>query len=111
MNRARKTAKEAYYYVGGMLRDELVSSIDSLKWEGEDKERAAKIKSSLQRAAPHRKGYLFDVHDWTWEDLDFLKSILVDIVEEDFGHMASSRGFAVGNTPFGRQIRALREKL
>lgn len=99
MNRARKTAKEAYYYVGGMLRDELVSSIDSLKWEGEDKERAAKIKSSLQRAAPHR------------EDLDFLKSILVDIVEEDFGHMASSRGFAVGNTPFGRQIRALREKL
>lgn len=108
----RKAAnKEGYYYVGDMLRDELISSIDSLGWEGEEKDRAAKIKSSLQRGAPHRKGYLFDVHGWTWEDFDFLKSILVDIVEEDFGHTAASRGFAAGNTPFGRQIRALREKL
>jgi hypothetical protein len=107
----RRAAKKGYYYVGDILRDELVSSIDSLRWEGDDKERAAKIKASLRAAAPHRKGYLFDVHGWTWEDFDFLKSILVDIVEEDFGHTASSRGFAVGNTPFGRQIRALREKL
>ena len=103
--------EEGYYSVGAMLRDELITAIDALGWEGDDKDRAAKIKSALQIAAPHRGGYLFDVHGWTWEDFDFLKSVLVDIVEEDFGHMAMSRGFSVGNTPFGRQIRALREKL
>jgi hypothetical protein len=103
--------KDGYYHVGDMLRDELIKSIDALGWEGEDATRAAKIKSALQLAAPHRGGYLFDVHGWTWEDYDFLKSILVDCVEEDFGHSAASRGFSVGNTPFGRQIRALREKL
>jgi hypothetical protein len=104
--------KDGYYHVGDMLHDELIKAIDALVWEGEDEiARAAKIKSALQLAAPHRKGYLFDVHDWTWEDFDFLKSILVDGVEADFGHMAASRGFSVGNTPFGRQIRALREKL
>lgn len=103
--------RDGYYYVGDMLRDELIKAIDSLGWEGEDKERAAKIKSALQLAAPQRKGYLFDVHGWSWEDFDFLKSILVDVVEEDFGHSAMSREFSVGNTPFGRQIRVLREKL
>jgi hypothetical protein len=103
--------KEGYYYVGGMLRDELISAIDSLGWEGEDAARAAKIKAALQIAAPHRTGYLFDVHGWSWEDYDFLKSILVDVVEEDFGHLGMSRGLSVGNTPFGRQIRALRDKL
>jgi hypothetical protein len=104
-------ASAGYYQVGGMLRDELLSAIDALGWEGDDAPRAAKIKTALQLAAPHRKGYLLDVHDWTWEDRDFLKSVLVDVVEEDFRHMGASRGFAVGNTPFGRQIRALRERL
>lgn len=107
----KKEDKDGYYYVGDMLRDELISSIDALGWEGEDAARAAKIKSALQIATPHRGGYLFDVHGWDWQDYDFLKSILVDVVEEDFGHSAASRGFSVGNTPFGRQIRALREKL
>jgi len=105
------TVREGYYYVGAYLRDELISAIDALVWEGEDKERAAKIKAALQLAAPHRGGYLFNVHGWTWEDFDFLKSILVDIVEEDLGHTAASRGISFGNTPIGRQIRALREKL
>lgn len=103
--------KEGYYYVGAMLRDELIAAIDALDWEDEDKERAAKIKSALQIAAPHRGGYLFDVHGWDWQDYDFLKSILVDSVEEDLGHTAMSRGIGFGNTPIGRQIRALREKL
>lgn len=103
--------KEGYCYVGGMLRDELIKAIDDLGWEGEDATRAAKIKSALQVAAPQRQGYLFDVQGWGWEDYDFLKTILVDGVEEDFGHMASSRGFSIGNTPLGRQIRALRDKL
>lgn len=106
-----KADKDGYYYVGDMLRDELVEAIDALGWEGADASRANKIKTALQLAAPHRKGYLVDVHGWSWEDFDFLKSILVDIVEEDFGHMATSRGFSVGSTPFGRQIRALRDKL
>lgn len=103
--------KEGYYYVGDVLRDELLRAIDGLGWEGEDVPRAAKIKSALQLAAPHRKGYLFDVHGWSWEDYDFLKSILVDSVETDWGHSAASRGFSAGNTLLGRQIRALREKL
>lgn len=103
--------KEGYYYVGGMLRDELLKEIDALGWEGEDKVRAAKIKTALQLAAPQRTGYLFDVHGWTWEDYDFLKTILVDGVEESFGHLGASRGFSIGNTPIGRQIRALKEKL
>lgn len=108
---AGRNRKVEHYYVGGMLHDELVDAIDALGWEGEDKPRAAKVKAALQIAAPHRGGYLFDAHGWTWEDFDFLKSVLVDVVEEDFGHSASSRGFAPGNTPFGRQIRALKEKL
>ena len=103
--------KDDYYYVGGMLRDELILAIDSLDWGETTKAQAAKIKAALQSAAPHRKGYLFDTDGWRWEDFDFLKSVLVDIVVEDFGHDAMSRGFSVGNTPFGRQIRALREKL
>lgn len=102
--------KEGYYYVGDTLRDELIIAIDALGWEGEDKGRAAKIKSALQIAAPHRKGYLFDTHGWTWDDEDFLKSI-VDMVEEDEGHSSMSHGVAFGNTPIARQIRALREKL
>ena len=101
--------KEGYLHVGDMLRDELIKAIDALGWE-EDKDRAAKIKSALQIAAPHRKGYLFDTHGWTWEDEDFLKSI-VEMVEEDEGHSATSHGIAFGNTPIARQIRALREKL
>lgn len=105
------TRKEGYYYVGAELRDELIESIDSLGWEGEDEERAERIKSSLQRAAPHRTGYLFDVHGWGWEDYDFLKSVLVDGVEVDMGHMATSRGISLGGTVIGRQIRALKEKL
>jgi hypothetical protein len=107
---ARKK-KEGYYYVGGMLRDELIEGIDALGWEGEDAKRAAKIKVALQIATPRRSGYLFDVHDWDWEDFDFLKSILVDVVETDLGHTAASRGIGLGSTPIGRQIRALREKL
>jgi len=114
---ARSKIKEGYY-VGDMLRDELINEIDALGWEGGDDvdgvpfaDRAKKVKTALQLAAPHRKGYLFDVHGWVWQDFDFLKAILVDGVEEDFGHSAMSRGYSVGNTPFGRQIRALREKL
>ncbi len=114
---ARGKKEEGHYYVGDMLRDELIEEIDSLGWEGTDvdgvpfADRAKKVKSALQLAAPHRGGYLFDVHGWVWQDFDFLKSVLVDGVEEDFSHSAASRGFAVGNTPFGRQIRALKEKL
>jgi hypothetical protein len=106
-----RKSKEGYCYVGDMLRDELISAIDALGWEGEDAPRAAKVKSALQLAAPHRGGYLFDVHGWDWQDYDFLKTILVDSVEEDLGHTATSRGIGLGNTPIGRQIRALREKL
>lgn len=105
------TKKGSYVRVGGMLRDELIDGIDALGWEGEDADRAAKVKSSLQIATPHRGGYLIDVHGWGWEDYDFLKSILVDVVETDLGHTAASRGISFGGTPIGRQIRALREKL
>ena len=103
------TRKEDYYYVGAMLRDELIKAIDALDWD-KDKPQAAKIKSALQLAAPQRKGYLFDTHGWTWNDEDFLKSI-IDMVEEDESHSALSRGAAFGNTAIARQIRALREKL
>lgn len=106
-----RTKKEGYLRVGTELRDELIDGIATLGWEGEDAERAAKIKAALQIATPHQRGYLVDVHGWDWEDYDFLKSILVDVVEEDLGHTAASRGISFGNTPIGRQIRALREKL
>lgn len=96
--------------VGNYLRDDLIGEIDALDWEGEDKERAAKIRQGLQLAAPHRKGFLLDVHDWTLKDYDFLQT-LIEAVEEDMGHSAMSRGIGFGNTPIGRQIRALKEQL
>lgn len=111
------TKKSAGYYVGAELRDELISEIDSLGWEGEDTDgvlfvdRAQKVKTALQSATAHRKGFLFDVDGWAWQDYDFLKTILVDGVMEDMGHTASSRGISLGGTLIGRQIRALREKL
>jgi hypothetical protein len=107
-----RVARESdFTRVGGMLRDELITAIAALGWEGEDKPRAEKIKRALERATPHRGSYLIDTFGWGWEDFDFLKSILVDCVEEDMSHTAASRGFRIGNTPIGRQIRALREKL
>lgn len=104
------TAKVGRERVGAFLRDDLIKEIDALGWEGEDKARAAKIRQSLQTAVPHRGGFLFDVRDWDWQDYEFLKMIL-DAVEEDMGHSAMSRGIGFGNTPIGRQIRALKEKL
>jgi hypothetical protein len=100
-----------FYRVGALLRDDLIDGIEGLGWEGDDQGRAEKVKAALQRATPHRAGFLIDTFDWTWEDFDFLKSILVDVVEEDLGHTAASRGISLGSTPIGRQIRALREKL
>lgn len=111
------TKKSAGYYVGAELRDELIREIDSLGWEGEDTDgvpladRAQKVKTALQSATAHRKGFLFDVDGWAWQDYDFLKTILVDGVMEDMGNTASSRGISLGGTLIGRQIRALREKL
>lgn len=102
--------RDSYYRVGAELRDELIDAIDALEWE-EDAGRAGKIKAALQLATPHRRGYLVDVHGWSWEDFDFLKSILVDSVEFDLKNTASSRGIGFGGTPIGRQVRALREKL
>lgn len=58
MTKTMTARKEGYYYVGGMLRDELIAAIDALGWEGEDAARVAKIKSALQLAAPQRTGYL-----------------------------------------------------
>jgi hypothetical protein len=107
---AASKKKGEYLRVGGYLRDDLIREIDALGWEGADKARAEKIRNSLQLAAPHRGGFLFDVHDWDWEDYDFLR-MLVDSVEEDMGHSGMSRGISLGNSPIGRQIRALKEKL
>lgn len=98
-----------YLRVGSYLRNDLIAEIDALDW-AEDKDRAAKIRQALQLAAPHRKGFLFDVHDWTLKDYDFLQT-LIEAVEEDMGHSAMSRGIGFGNTPIGRQIRALKEQL
>lgn len=109
--------KSTDYYVGAELRDELIREIDSLSWEGDDTDgvplvdRAQKIKTALQSATAHRKGYLFDVDGWAWQDYDFLKMILVEGVAEDMGNTATSRGISLGGTLIGRQIRALREKL
>lgn len=105
----KSKADEDYLYVGRDLRDELISAIGSLSWD-EEKERADKIKRALQLAAPYRKGYLIDAHDWTWEDEDFLRSI-VDIVVEDEGHSMMSHGMNLWSTRLGRQIMALRERL
>lgn len=101
--------KEGYVRIGDVLRDALVEDIGSLAWEGPDKERADKIKSALQRAAPYRKGYLLDTNDWGWEDFDFLRTTLTS-VEETEGH---SHGVGGGfyNTRIGRQISALQEDL
>jgi hypothetical protein len=99
--------KEGYYHVGDMLRDELIAAIDALGWEGEDKDRAAKVKSALQLAAPHRGGYLLDVHGWTRDNKKLLKSAIDSITWNNF----LSRGFSFGKTPLGQQIQTLREKL
>jgi hypothetical protein len=105
----RKEEDEDYLYIGRDLRDELISAIAALSWD-EEKARTDKIKSALQLAAPYRKGYLVDAHDWTWEDEDFLRSI-VDTVVEDEGHSMMGRGMNLWNTRLGRQIMALRDKL
>lgn len=105
----KQQVDEDYLYVGADLRDELLAGIRALDW-AEDKPRADKVASALQRAAPYRKGYLVDAHDWTWEDEDFLRSI-IDMVVEDEGHSMMSHGMNLWNTRLGRQIHALREKL
>jgi hypothetical protein len=102
--------KDSYYRVGSELRDELIEGINGLDWE-EDAGRAGKIKAALQLATPHRRGYLVDTHGWDWEDFDFLKTLLVDVVEFDLKNSATSRGISFGGTSIGRQIRALREGL
>ncbi len=102
--------EDEFLYIGDVLRDALVSDISALGWEGERKERAAKVKAALQRATPHRGGFLVDVHDWTWEDEDFLRDTLRGVYEDE-GHSFMSHGVALGNTRIGRQIRALKEKL
>lgn len=116
--KARATKKKIDgYYVGAELRDELIREIDSLGWEGDDTDgvpfadRAQKVKTALQNAATHRKGYVINVDGWSWQDYEFLKEILVDGVSEDMKHSAMSRGIGLGGTLIGRQIRALREKL
>lgn len=102
--------KEEYVYVGRELRDELIEDIDAIAWDGDRKVQAAKIKTALQIATPHRTGYLINTDGWTWGDIDFLREVLSS-VEESLGHTAMSRGIGFGNTLIGRQIRALREKL
>lgn len=105
-------AKPPYIRIGGLLREPLIEAVDAIGWEGDEEiARAAKIRAALAASAPYRGGYLLDVHGWTWEDRDFLKDLLVDGVEQDMQNIGASRGFSVGNTPIGRQIRALREKL
>lgn len=60
-----RVARESdFTRVGGMLRDELITAIDALGWEGEDKPRAEKIKRALERATPHRGSYLIDTFGW-----------------------------------------------
>jgi hypothetical protein len=102
--------EDEFLYIGDVLRDALVSDISVISWEGVQKERAAKVKSALQLAAPHRGGFLVDVHDWTWEDEDFLRDTLRSVVEDE-GHSFMSHGVALGSTRIGRQIQALRKKL
>ena len=112
----RHATKKAGVYVGSELRDDLVRDIDAIGWEGTDTDgvlfadRAQKVKTALEQAEPHRKGFVFDVEGWDWQDYDFLKTTL-ESVEEDMGHSASSRGIGLGGTVIGRQIRALKEKL
>lgn len=101
--------KEEYIHVGDVLRDALVEDIAALDWEDRQAQ-ADKIKGALQRAAPHRGGYLLDTDGWSWSDVEFLRETLSS-VEESEGHGAMSRGMGFGNTRIGRQIRALREKL
>ncbi len=109
--RKSKSKDVDYLYIGRDLRDELVSAISSFSWDKDkDKEYADKIKRALQLAAPYRKGYLVDAHDWTWEDEGFLASIVAMIVEDE-GHSMMSHGMNLWNTRLGRQILSLRDKL
>ena len=101
--------QEDYIRVGAELRDSLIEDISALDWDDRQTQ-ADKIKSALQLAAPHRSGYLLDIHGWTMGDIDFLRDT-IESVEEDLGHSAMGRGMSFGNTPIARQIRALREKL
>lgn len=102
--------KEGYIHVGDVLRDALLEDIGSIAWDGDMRLKADKVKSALQRAAPHRGGYLLDISDWTQGDVDFLQMEIASVIEDE-GHSFMSHGVALGGTRIGRQIRALREKL
>ena len=103
-------ARQSFIRVGDVLRDALIEDIDAIDWDESTRDQAAKVKASLQGAAPYRGGYLVDVEAWTRGDVDFLR-MEVDSVEEDEGHSFMSHGVRLGNTRIGRQILALRTKL
>lgn len=93
--------------IGEMLRDERVTAIDALDWA--DAEEAARVRAALVAASLVAPGELqMNDDDWSY---DFLRDVLKDCVEEDLGHVASSRGFCLCATPIGQQIEALREQL
>ena len=101
--------KEGYIHVGDVLRDALIEDIDAIAWDDRHAQ-ADKVKDALQKAAPHRGRYLVDIHNWSNDDVEFLR-MEVDSVEEDEGHSFMSHGVRLGNTRIGRQILALRTKL
>lgn len=103
-------SKEGYVRVGDVLREALVEDIDAIEWDIDRRAQAERVKASLQVATPHRGGYLVDTSGWNQADHEFLRMEL-DSVYSDQGQGAKSRGIAFGNTPIGRQIRALRETL
>lgn len=107
----KRDSQKTSLSVGAQLRDALVKDISGIGWDGEEERaRAAKVKAALQQAVPRRGGFLVDTEGWTWEDEQFLRDTL-DAVADDLGNITSSRGFSLGGTGIGRQIRALREKL
>lgn len=99
-------------YVGDLLRDEIVEDIGAIGWEGDELQLAEKHAAALHaaKAAPRRAGFLVDATGWTEEDITFLKNVL-ESIEEQLSHVGTSRGFATGNTPIARQVRAFRKAL
>jgi hypothetical protein len=98
--------------VGADLHADLIDGIAASAWDDEDEQDSAeRVLLGLRTATPLEREYQIDDSDWEWDDYAFLRSILIDVVIEDNGHTAMSRGIELYTTPIGRQILALKEQL
>lgn len=99
--------------VGAELHVDLIEGITAFAWDEDERDRADRVLLGLRTATPltSTNEYQIDDGEWDWDDYQFMRDILVDVVIEDNGHTAMSRGIELYTTPIGRQILALKDQL